>query len=153
MKNIVLILFAVSLIFISSAFAQEKLGNELSIEETTSISEILSNPEKYVGQKVLVEGEVIDVCQHMGCWMDLASDTEGQKIKIKVKDGEIVFTEEHVGKTALAEGEVYAIEMDEEEAKEYFEHMAEDAGKEFDASTVTGPVTIYQIRGSGAVIK
>jgi hypothetical protein len=31
--------------------------------------------------------------------------------------------------------------------------MAEDAGKEFDSSAITGPVTIYQIRGTGAVIK
>jgi hypothetical protein len=153
MKNIMLVLFAVSLIFVSNVFAQEKLGNELTLEETTAISEILSNPEKYVGQKVLVEGEVLEVCRNMGCWMDLSSDIEDQKIKIKVKDGEIVFTEEHLGKTASAEGVVYAIEMDEEDAKEYFEHMAEDAGKEFDTSSITGPVTIYQIRGSGAVIK
>jgi hypothetical protein len=30
--------------------------------------------------------------------------------------------------------------------------MAEDAGQEFDESTVTGPMTIYQIRGLGAEI-
>lgn len=153
MKNIMYVLFIVSLIFTGNSFAQEKLGNELTLEEITEISDIFSNPAEYVGKKVLVEGEILDVCKMAGCWMDLSGDVEGQKIKIKVKDGEIVFTEDFKGRTALAEGEVYAIEMDEEEAKEYFEHMAEDAGKEFDSSSITGPVTIYQIRGTGAVIK
>jgi hypothetical protein len=153
MKGIMLILFAVSMIFVSNSFAQEKLGNDLTLKETTAISEILSNPEKYVGQKVLVEGEVLEVCKNMGCWMNLSGGVEGEQIKIKVKDGEIVFTEDFIGRTALAEGEVYVIELDEEDAKEYFEHMAEESNKEFDPSTVTGPVTIYQIRGSGAVIK
>jgi len=32
-------------------------------------------------------------------------------------------------------------------------HMAEDAGKEFDSTLVTGHMTIYQIKGLGAEIK
>jgi len=44
-------------------------------------------------------------------------------------------------------------ELDEEEAKEYFQHMAEDAGKEYDSTSITGPMTIYQIKGLGAEIK
>ncbi|MDO8550957.1 MAG: DUF4920 domain-containing protein [Ignavibacteria bacterium] len=83
--------------------------------------------------------------------MEVANE-EGQKMRVKVKDGEIIFPKEAVGKTALVEGEVYTIELDEEEAKDYFEHMAEDAGQEFDPSTVKGPVTIYQVKGIGAVI-
>jgi hypothetical protein len=31
--------------------------------------------------------------------------------------------------------------------------MAEDAGKEFDSTAVTGPMTLYQIKGLGAEIK
>ena len=139
-------------IFISGfSIAQEKLGTEITLLEKTKISDIVSNPVEYVGKKVLIEGEVIAVCQHMGCWMEVANE-EGQKIKVKVKDGEIVFPKEAVGKIALVEGEVYKIEMDEEEAKDYFEHMAEESNQEFDPSTVKGPVTIYQIKGMGAVI-
>jgi co-chaperonin GroES (HSP10) len=117
MKAVFFVFLMFSLIFTGNLFAQEKLGNELTLEEVTSISDIISNLDEYLGKKVLVEGEVLDVCKHMGCWMDLSGDTEGQKIKIKVKDGEIIFTEDFLGRTALAEGEVYAIEMDEEEAK------------------------------------
>lgn len=139
-------------IFISSvSFTQEKYGKEITLEKKTEISEIISDPSGYVGKKVLIEGEIFAVCQMAGCWMEVANE-EGQKMKVKVKDGEIVFPKEAVGKTALVEGEVYTIELDEEEAKDYFEHMAEDAGQEFDPSTVKGPVTIYQVKGIGAVI-
>jgi len=134
-----------------SVAQSEKYGKEIELKEKTLISEILANPVDFVGKTVLVEGEVGDVCTMAGCWMKLKSDQEGE-IRIKVKDGEIVFPVEATGSTALVEGTVYAIEFTHEEAVEYLKHMAEDAGQEFDESTVTGPMTIYQIRGLGAEI-
>ena len=133
--------------------AQEKnFGAGITLKEKTPVSQILNDPASYEGKKVLVEGTVLDVCQHAGCWMEISGTNPGEKIKVKVKDGEIVFPVEAKGHNALVEGEVYAIEMDKDEAIEFYEHAAEDAGKEFDPSTVTGPVTIYQIKGLGAVI-
>lgn len=147
------ILFAVSL-FASQYLGGEgkKFGEEIKMVEKTSISEILADPESFVGKRVLVEGEVLDVCSAAGCWMELKSDKEEGKIKIKVKDGEIEFPMEAKGKKAVVEGLVYKIELDKESAIEYMQHLAEDAGKTFDASTVTGPMTIYQIKGIGAEI-
>jgi hypothetical protein len=129
-----------------------KLGSEIKLTEKTKISDILSEPDSYLDKTVLVEGEILEVCSHMGCWMELKSDVEGGKIKIKVKDGEIVFPVEAKGNTALVEGKVYKIEMTQEEAVEYFKHIAEESEKEFNPSTVTGPMTIYQIKGLGAEI-
>jgi hypothetical protein len=131
----------------------QKLGADITLNEITQISEILKNPNEYLGKKVLVEGTVIDVCKKAGCWIKIASDVPDQKIKIKVKDGDIVFPIEAKDSSALVEGVVYSVELDEEEAIEYFKHMAEDAGKEFDSTSVTGPMTIYQIKGVGAEIK
>ena len=85
--------------------------------------------------------------------MELKSDAENQKVKIKVKDGDIVFPVEAKGKSALVEGTVYKIELTKEEALEYYEHVATEQGKEFNAAAVTGPVTLYQIKGMGAEIK
>ena len=138
---------------------EAKLGNEITLTEKTKISEILADPESYLDQVVLVEGEVLEVCPKMGCWMELKSDLQSdenaevvEKIKIKVKDGEIIFPMEAIGQNALVEGKVYKIELSEEEAVQYFEHIAEESGKEFDPSTVSGPMTIYQIKGLGAEI-
>jgi len=137
-----------------SVFAQsEKYGRDLTLKEKTDISKILSSPEEYVGKTVLVEGEVLEVCQMAGCWMEIKSDAKDQKIKIKVKDGDIVFPVEAKGKNAVVEGTVYKIELTKEEAVEYYEHVAAEQGTEFDPATVTGPVTFYQIKGLGAEIK
>jgi len=145
----------IAILFCGLLFAQTdngKFGSEISLEEKTNISDILNSPEDYLDQKVLVEGEVLDVCQKMGCWMELKSDVEGEKIKVKVKDGDIIFPVEAKGQTALVEGTVYKIELTQEEAAEYLEHVAEEQNQEFDSSTVTGPMTIYQIKGLGAEI-
>ena len=136
-----------------------KLGAEITLAEKTNISDILNSPEDFLDKKVLVEGKVLDVCKMMGCWMELKSDpstgqasVEGEKIKVKVKDGEIVFPMEAKGQTALVEGKVYKIELTKEEAMDYMEHIAEEKGEEFDPTTVEGPMTIYQIKGIGAEI-
>ena len=87
-----------------------------------------------------------------GCWIELSSDAEGEQIKVKVKDGEIVFPMDAKGSTALVEGKVYKIELSKEKAINYYEHLAEESGDEFDPATVTGSITIYQIKGFGAQI-
>jgi hypothetical protein len=131
----------------------EKFGKDLTLKETVKISTLMENMPQYVGKTVLVEGKIVEVCAKRGCWMELASDKEFQKIKIKVDDGEIVFPMTAKGKTAMAEGVVQAIELTQENALKYYEHQAEEKGEKFDPAMVTGPVTIYQIKGSGAVIR
>ncbi len=53
---------------------RDKYGKDITLKEKTSISDILSNPEDYLDKTVLVEGEVLDVCSMMGCWIELKSD-------------------------------------------------------------------------------
>lgn len=130
----------------------EQYGAALTLDEPTKVSEILAAPESYMGQKVLIEGQVLEVCAKAGCWMEIASDEPAQKIKVKVNDGEIVFPMAAKGKTAKVEGEVYKIELDAEQARSYQEHLAEEQGVPFDSTSVSGPMTIYQIKGLGAEI-
>jgi hypothetical protein len=145
-----ILLFSIGLVF--SQTDGTKLGADITLTEKTNISDILADPEAYLDKTVLVEGEILDVCSMMGCWMELKSqDSEGM-IKVKVKDGEIVFPMEAKGKTALVEGKVYKIELTQEKAIQHFEHVAEEKGEDFDPSTITGPMTIYQIKGLGAEI-
>ncbi|MEJ2195211.1 MAG: DUF4920 domain-containing protein [Ignavibacteriaceae bacterium] len=132
---------------------KEKYGKEITLNEKTKISEILKNPEMFLDSTVLVEGEILDVCPMAGCWIELSSDAEGEQLKVKVKDGEIVFPMEAKGSTALVEGKVYKIELSMENAISYYEHLAEEKGEDFDVAAITGPVTIYQIKGFGAEIE
>ncbi len=154
MKQFVLILFAFAFIA-STAYAEsgKKYGKGVSLKENTKVSDILESPEEFVGKKVRVEGTVVDVCSKRGCWIEISSDKEFQKIKVKVNDGEIVFPMELKGKTAVVEGEVYEIKLSKEDAQKHAEHEAEEYGKKFDPESVTGPVTLYQIKGLGAIVK
>lgn len=150
------LILSIMLLSVSLTLAQSEAANygaELTLTEKTSISSILEDPESYLDKTVLIEGEVFDVCPMMGCWMEIKSDDGEGMIKVKVKDGDMVFPVEAKGKTAIVEGKVYKIELTQEKAIEHFEHIAEEKGETFDPSTITGPMTIYQIKGLGAVIQ
>lgn len=128
-------------------------GERLTLSDTTAISRILANPDDFVGKKVLVNGEILDVCPNRGCWIDIAGSNSDEKIRVKVDDGVIIFPVEAKGNEVLAEGEVEKLELSEEQARGWFEHLAEEKGEPFDPTTIQGPMTIYRIKGSGAEIK
>jgi len=128
-------------------------GAGVASSETVKISTVLANPENFLGKTVRVQGPVVDVCKHRGCWIELASDVEQQKIMLKVEDGEIVFPPEIMGETAIVEGVLEGIPLDHDQACAHLEHEASCQNKTFDKSTVPAEgITIYRIKGTGAVI-
>jgi hypothetical protein len=131
--------------------ADIKLGKPLTAKESMPTATVLAHPDNYVGKTVQVKGRIADVCQMMGCWMDLTNDA-GQKLRIKVNDGEIEFPKNGAGKMAVVEGKLSKSELTKEQAIARAKEVAEDRGKAFDPASVTGPQTIYQIEGTGAVI-
>ena len=135
-----------------AAFAGTAYGEPLTLSELTPVSAILDNPEAWVGQRVLIKGMVVEVCENRGCWMDFAGDRDFEKIRLKVDDGVIVFPLTARGKQALAEGVVEKVELTHEQALEQARHEAEEYGREFDSASVTGPTITYRIRGLGAVV-
>ena len=136
----------------SAIFEGTTYGEPLTLTEVTLVSAILDNPDQYLGERVLVTGMIVEVCEMKGCWMDIASDREFEKIQIKVEDGEIVFPLTARGRKAWAEGVVEMISLTYDEAVEQAKNQAMEHGEEFDPSTVTGPTTTYRIKGLGVVI-
>jgi len=128
-----------------------QLGKPLTVKEPMSLATLMAKPADYVGKTVQVKGKIVEVCEMMGCWMDLVND-EGQKLRIKVNDGEIVFPKDASGKMAVAEGALKKIELSKEQAIASAKHEAEEQNRKFDPAKVKGPVTTYQIQGTGAVI-
>jgi len=139
---------AVSLI----SAAELKLGKPLAVKDPVSVATLLSHAGDYAGKTVQVKGKIAEVCQMMGCWMDLTND-DGQKVRIKVEDGDIVFPKDSAGKQAVAEGKFARIELTREQAVAQAKEEAEEKGRKFDPSSVKGGITIYQIQGTGAVIE
>ena len=128
--------------------ATQNLGKPLTLKKPMTIAKVMAKPEKFVGKTVQVKGKVTEVCQMMGCWMDLADGPKS--IHIKVDDGVIVFPKESVGKQAVAEGKLIKIELTKEQAIAQAKHTAEEQGRKFDPASIKGGKTIYQIEGTGA---
>ncbi|MBT3448765.1 MAG: DUF4920 domain-containing protein [Bacteroidetes Order II. Incertae sedis bacterium] len=127
-------------------------GEALTLTDVTPVSLILDNPNDFVGETVLVEGMVVGVCENKGCWLDIASDRDYEKIQVKVDDGVIVFPMTARGHKALVQGNVEELQLTAEQAFERAKHYAEEQGMAFDSTATFGPETVYRIRGLGAVI-
>jgi len=133
--------------------AGNPLGKPLTLQTQTAITDLSAKPADFVGKTVQVKGKISEVCEKMGCWMVLVDPSSKASVKIKVKDGEIVFPKDSIGKMAVAEGKYAKIEMTKEQAIAQAKHEAEENNKKFDPASVKGPVTTYQIQGTGAVIE
>lgn len=130
-----------------------KLGAPLTLKKQTAIAALETNPAGFVNQTVQVKGKVVEVCEHAGCWMNLVDTKSSAKVRIKVKDGEIVFPKEAIGRIAVAEGTFVKIDLTKDQLIAQLKHEAEENNKKFDPATVTEGKTIYQIRGAGAVVQ
>jgi hypothetical protein len=128
-------------------------GAGVSSAETVKVSEVLAHPDQYLGQTVRVQGPIVDLCKHRGCWINIGSDVEMQSIQLKVEDNEIVFPPELVGEVAIVEGVLEGIPLTYEQACAYLESEAKCQGEDFDPATVPEEGMIfYRIQGTGAVI-
>ena len=108
-----LLSFALMLV-VAPVFAEtcEKVsyGAGVTLTETTAVAAILDQPAAFAGKEVRVEGEVKEVCAMAGCWMEVSADGGGRSLKVKVKDGDIVFPVTARGKQAVAQGKVEDLE-------------------------------------------
>lgn len=137
----------------TAAFAaKQAFGTGADMQKLQSISAVLSTPETYLNDTVTVQGTVVSVCSKRGCWMKLASDKRFQTLRIKVRDGDMVFPMSARGKTAYATGKLSAIELSQQQATRYLAHLAKEAKQPFDPETVKGPMTIYQLVPEGVTI-
>ncbi len=149
------VLFAaavVALILPLSGCGSSEFGKPLTINQTTSIADILQEPDKYNGKRVLVEGKITEVCEMMGCWIMIQGGNEKEALRFKVDDGAITFPMSVKGKVARAEGIVSVKEMSADEQITEGQNHADETGATFDPSTVTGPKTRIQLNGEGAVV-
>jgi len=128
----------------------EKFGAGLTLKEATPVETLLGTPADYVGKMVQVKGKITEVCQMMGCWLQVQ---DGEKaVRIKVKDGEIMFPKDGAGRKVAAEGIFKKIELNQQQAVAWAKHEAEERGQKFDAAKIKSGMTMYQIQGTGAVL-
>ena len=153
MKRIIIFcaLFCVACAITAQA-KSDVYGKGVTLTEATAVSAILDNPDTYLGKMVRVEGMIIEVCAKRGCWMYVAGDRQGEKIQVKVTDGEIVFPMSASGRMGVVEGVVEELKLSRDEMIKYQQHLAEEKGQPFDPSTVKDERMIRLI-GLGAEIE
>ena len=150
---------------VAMAMDGDRYGDGVTLEKAVPIKDLMASPEKFVGQKVRVDGVVSAVCEKRGCWMQVTDPDSGEGVRIKVEDGVIVFPYSAMGHTAAAEGVFTAIPVGGGEHAEHAkqEAHAEKGAKEPCDTTEEGRQAgcdapkkdnvIYLIQGTGAVIQ
>ena len=100
--------------------------------KSTPIAMVLNDPSAYADKVVIVEGEIRQVCQKMGCWFELSAGPDvTQAIRVTSPAHDILIPTDSSGKTALAKGTLIVREVTEEEAEHYRSEGAQaEAGME-----------------------
>ena len=141
MRRIIMAVMLLSVLLAGTALAKEKVyGKGVSEGDFTKVSTIFVSPEDFAGKTLRVEGTAVGVCAHRGCWVTLASDKEGETLRVKVEDGVIVFPKEIIGEHVQVEG-VFTINKVEEKC---------DATREGEPEVKC--TTFYQLTGTGALV-
>jgi hypothetical protein len=133
--------------------AGDKYGNGVTLAKAISVSELFARADELDGQRVRIEGQVLEVCKKKGCWMNVAGDQPGTHLRIKVQDDAIVFPISAEGRYAVAEGLVKKMPLSLEETRAHLAHEAEEQGREFDPASVTQAITMIRVDGLGAMIR
>jgi hypothetical protein len=87
-------------------------GAEFTLSDSLTAAQLLSTPEKYVDQNILVEGKIADVCQKAGCWMVITDDNT--TMRVLMKDHSFAVDKGGTGGTCRVEGTIVAREIDPE---------------------------------------
>ena len=111
-------------------------GKVLSDTYIYSIEELLSAPKNYIGDSILVNGVISEVCPMRGCWIQVQDSNSQQTIRVKVTDGDIVFPLSSKGRNVTAEGQFSKLVLSEKQAKSWKAHLAAEKGMEIDTAKV-----------------
>ena len=130
-------------------------GKRITLQTKNQIGKLLDTPEVYLGQDVLVSGEITEVCPKRGCWIDVKDLDTDSNIRIKVTDGKIVFPLSAKGKYVDIQGKFTKLEFTIEQAKNWKIHLAKEKGiimNPEDIEITPEDLIEYRINGAGANI-
>ena len=168
-----IILFGLGVVAsVAMAQAEQKLGTGVALTQTTSIADVVKNPEAFVGKTIRIDGTATAICQHMGCWMAVSESdkADAPTVRLKVEDGVIVFPVSAKGKAVSAEGVFEKIAPTKAEVKqaaaEHAKHQAghaappatghaahQAAGETEHKAKHPAASAKYQLKATGAIIR
>ncbi|MEO0323880.1 MAG: DUF4920 domain-containing protein [Myxococcota bacterium] len=96
-------------------------GDALDTErEPVALSALLAAPGEYADQVVKTSGTIQQVCQSMGCWMELRAGEEGaQAIRVPMANHAFFLPKDVAGRSCTIEGKVSVRDLTDEEREHY----------------------------------
>lgn len=124
----------------------ESYGEPLSDREPTALSKLLTKPDEFADQQVLVAGKVRRVCTKKGCWMEVSESAseEGPGARVTFKDYGFFVPTTSAGKDARVEGTVVVKKIE----PSHVEHLESEGGR-FDKKNEDGSATEVRIVATG----
>ncbi|MCA9582439.1 MAG: DUF4920 domain-containing protein [Myxococcales bacterium] len=117
----------------SRFFGQEFQGET----EVTPLATVAASPADYDGKTVRTEGEIAQVCQAKGCWMEIHAEG-APNVRVPMAGHSFFLPPDVKGRRATVEGTVKVATLDEATQKHLEAEGAKAAGTSFsiDATTV-----------------
>ena len=131
-------------------------GNMSKTQKVYGVDKLIHNKNDYMSSIVKVEGIIEEVCPMRGCWLQVSGeDDKNKKIRIKVKDGDIVFPLSSKGRKVVAEGQFSVLTLNEKQAKNWKKHLAAEKGIKIDTASIVltdSDFFEYRLNTNGAEI-
>ena len=111
-------------------------GNMSKTQKVYGVDKLIDNKNDYMNSIVKVEGVIEEVCPMRGCWLRVVGESDYNKIRIKVKDGDIVFPLSSKGRKVVAEGQFSVLTLNKKQAKNWKKHLAAEKGIDIDTANI-----------------
>ena len=125
-------------------------------DKVYNVEQLIDNKGDYLNSIVKIEGVIEEVCPVRGCWLQVSGEDDGnKKIRLKVKDGDIVFPLSSKGRKVVAEGQFSVLTLNKKQAKNWKKHLAAEKGIDIDTASIvltSSDYFEYRLNTSGAEI-
>ena len=126
-----------------------KRGAPIGNAKKVSLAKVLTDPSKYTGKMVRVEGVIVRSCKMEGCWAELAPNKDGKSVRVKMKDHAFFIPLESAGAWARAEGFFTLKTL----TKAMVDHMIQEDGAKFANRNADGTVSEVSFEATGIELK
>jgi hypothetical protein len=96
--------------------AVQRYGAKVTAKKPVDIAALAQTPEKFNGKTIRLEGTVKDVCQGMGCWVEVA-DAKGASFIARSLDEKILLPKDCKGRKVVVQGVVQPLPTKAKEEK------------------------------------
>lgn len=156
MKNFSILLILFSGLFFYNCQAQtnkppvvNRFGKAFTSQNSIAAKDLTNMLGNKDSLAIKVTGQVLDVCQAKGCWMDVKLK-DNSVMKVRFKDYAFFVPKDVKGKTVVINGMAYNTNLSVAEQR----HYAQDAGKtKAEVNAISEPIKRITFTADGVLVK